>query len=341
LKEFLGILPSAEFCKFKDAQANIVALLDNTGAVVVKYKYDAWGNGKVLNADGSMITDDTHIGILNPFRYRSCYLDTETGLYFLKTRYYDPEVGRFMTIDDISYLAPDSINGLNLYAYCGNNPIVHVDTNGNAWYEFWKWDWASIGKIAAGVAIVAGLVVGSVFTGGTLSVVLAGAAIGAGAGFLGGGISGLASGGGLAGFANGALAGTITGAISGAFAASPLGLGWQIGINAIIGAGNYSLNQVFSGSKLTLGGLIAGALTGAIMGWLGGAGWLHGSVGQLLKSDVLFNLSKNFISNALGYLGKEFLTKFIVATVTTNIAGGIYGYLENTFLNKEGKFFGF
>ena len=123
MKEFLGILPSAEFCKFKDAQANIVALLDNTGAVVVKYKYDAWRNGKVLNADGSMITDDTHIGILNPFRYRSCYLDTETGLYFLKTRYYDPEVGRFMTIDDISYLDPDTINGLNLYAYCGNNPV--------------------------------------------------------------------------------------------------------------------------------------------------------------------------------------------------------------------------
>ena len=69
-------------------------------------------------------------------------------------------------------------------------------------------------------------------------------------------------------------------------AACPLGLGWQIGINAIIGAGNYSLNQVLSGSKLTHGGLIAGALTGAIMGRVGGDGWLHGSVGQLLKGDI-------------------------------------------------------
>ena len=77
------------------------------------------------------------------------------------------------------------------------------------------------------------------------------------------------------------------------------------------------------------------------MGRVCGDGWLHGSVGQLLKGDILLNLSKNFISNALGYLGKEFLTKFIVATVTTNAAGGVYGYLENTFLNKEGKFFGF
>ena len=70
------------------------------------------------------------IANLNPFRYRSYYYDTETSLYFLKTRYYDPEIGRFMTIDDLSYLDPDSINGLNLYAYCGDNPVNCVDCNG-------------------------------------------------------------------------------------------------------------------------------------------------------------------------------------------------------------------
>ena len=116
----------------KDAQANIVALLDSNGSVVVKYGYDAWGNCKVLNASGLEITDDTHIGILNPFRYRSYYFDTETGFYFLKTRYYDPEIGRFMTIDDLSYLDPDSINGLNLYAYCGNNPVLNIDPTGHS-----------------------------------------------------------------------------------------------------------------------------------------------------------------------------------------------------------------
>ena len=108
MKEFFGIPPSAEFCYFEDTQSNIVALLDNTGAVVVKYKYDAWGNGKVLNASGTEITDTNNIGILNPFRYRSYYYDTETNLYFLKTRYYDPEIGRFITIDDISYLDPEN-----------------------------------------------------------------------------------------------------------------------------------------------------------------------------------------------------------------------------------------
>ena len=81
----------------KDAQANLVALLDNTGAVVVKYKYDAWGNCQTTVVDSTAGT----IGELNPFRYRSYYYDDETGFYFLKTRYYDPEIGRFITIDDL------------------------------------------------------------------------------------------------------------------------------------------------------------------------------------------------------------------------------------------------
>ena len=137
----------------KDAQANIVALLDSNGSVVVKYGYDAWGNCKVLNANGVEITDNTHIGILNPFRYRSYYYDHGIGLYFLKTRYYDPQIGRFMTIDDLSFLDPESINGLNLYAYCGNNPVMGYDPNGTwDWGTFWR-AFASTLAIAAGIAL--------------------------------------------------------------------------------------------------------------------------------------------------------------------------------------------
>lgn len=54
----------------------------------------------------------------------------ETGLYYLKSRYYDPKVGRFITIDDISYIDHEKINGLNFYAYCGNNPVMRIDENG-------------------------------------------------------------------------------------------------------------------------------------------------------------------------------------------------------------------
>ena len=117
----------------KNAQNDIISLLDNDGNIVVKYVYDAWGNQKILDCNGNEVIGTNHIGKLNPFRYRSYYYDIETNLYFLKTRYYDPEICRFITIDDISYLAPDTINGLNLYAYCGNNPILNTDYSGTFW----------------------------------------------------------------------------------------------------------------------------------------------------------------------------------------------------------------
>ena len=112
----------------KDGQGNIVALIDSNGNVVVEYKYDAWGNQEIEISD----TTYENLAKANPFRYRGYYYDEETGLYYLKSRYYDPETGRFITIDDISYLDPETINGLNLYAYCGNNPVMNVDPYGNS-----------------------------------------------------------------------------------------------------------------------------------------------------------------------------------------------------------------
>ncbi len=97
---------------------------------MVRYVYDAWGNHEVCSSDGSALTDLAHIGNRNPFRYRGYYYDAETGLYFLKTRYYDPQICRFITIDDIQYLDPEHINGLNLYAYCVNNPVMYTDPTG-------------------------------------------------------------------------------------------------------------------------------------------------------------------------------------------------------------------
>ena len=116
---------------------------------MVKYYYDAWGNTITEVLDQTAYT----IASLNPFRYRSYYYDTETELYYLKSRYYDPKTCRFITIDDISYLDPDSVNGLNLYAYCANNPVMNVDPTGN-------FPWLIFAIIAAAIIVTGGIVGG-------------------------------------------------------------------------------------------------------------------------------------------------------------------------------------
>ena len=113
----------------RDAQGNIIAILNSNGGVEATYTYDAWGCHEVGGSNKSL-------GNLNPFRYRGYYYDTETGLYYLQTRYYDPEVGRFISQDDPDYADPETINGLNLYAYCGNNPVMNVDPTGKISISF-------------------------------------------------------------------------------------------------------------------------------------------------------------------------------------------------------------
>ena len=105
----------------------------------------------------------------------------------MQTRYYDPEVGRFLNIDSLDYADPETINGLNLYAYCGNNPVAKIDPYGiAAWWEFWKWDWAKIGMIAASV--------GEVIAGVAVTVASGGALLDKGIGLIGTGIGSIVNG---------------------------------------------------------------------------------------------------------------------------------------------------
>ncbi len=115
----------------KNFQGDIVALVDRDGNVVAKYVYDAWGNTRVYTANGILDASSLSIGNINPFRYRGYYYDKETGLYYLQTRYYDPQIGRFLNADSVDYIAPDIIGGLNLYAYCNNNPVMYSDPDGH------------------------------------------------------------------------------------------------------------------------------------------------------------------------------------------------------------------
>ncbi|MBO5966936.1 MAG: RHS repeat-associated core domain-containing protein [Clostridia bacterium] len=99
--------------------------------------YDAWGNILAITdgngTDVSNVAD--HIANVNPIRYRSYYYDRETNLYYLESRYYDPETGRFLNADNLGYMEPGTVAGLNLYAYCLNNPVVRYDPTGKiAWW---------------------------------------------------------------------------------------------------------------------------------------------------------------------------------------------------------------
>ena len=220
-----------------------IAAIKNSRDTVVQYNYDAWGNHKVLNASGVEIVTVNDIGNLNPFRYRGYYYDTETGLYYLQTRYYDPEVGRFISRDSIEYADPESINGLNLYAYCGNNPVMNVDPNGTLVISF-----------------IVGLVV-------SFAIGFASSSISQGIQYGWENINWVQS------VVDGLFAVAST-----ALAATGVGLGASIGLGAVLGFGQYAIDSAFHGESLTWSGAISAILVGAVAGAFSGAGASNGKV---------------------------------------------------------------
>ena len=111
-------------------RGDITSIYDGNGNVVAKYEYDVWGNVlTVSNASNQEITDPNHIANLNPFRYRSYYYDSESGLYYLMSRYYDPVTHRFVNADGY-FQSGDGILDTNMNAYCRNNPLNNIDKYG-------------------------------------------------------------------------------------------------------------------------------------------------------------------------------------------------------------------
>ena len=144
-----------DYYYIKNAQNDVTAVTDTTGEIVCRYYYDAWG--EINSITGSLAST---IGELNPIRYRSYFYDSEINMYYLNSRYYSPDLCRFLNSDGIC----DTNTGMlshNIFTYCNNNPVNFIDSKGT---------WIGIAIIA--ICTIAGIIftaVGSGKTGSCIS----------------------------------------------------------------------------------------------------------------------------------------------------------------------------
>ena len=122
------VLNDTQYLYITNNSADIMAIADSTGNVIATYSYNEWGEVTVIASE-----DNLELANLNPLRYRGYYYDTETGYYYLQSRYYDPSTCRFINADlpECVKIQLEQKAGINIYIYCCNNPINLEDRTGN------------------------------------------------------------------------------------------------------------------------------------------------------------------------------------------------------------------
>jgi len=312
----------------KNLQGDIIGIIDNTGTLLGTYEYDAWGNctaTKVIISGTSMVLS------MNPFRYRGYYFDSETGLYYLQSRYYDPKTGRFISPDAYSYLEPDTVNGLNLYSYCNNNPVMYADPSGHIAFLVILLTGIFVGAAAGGA--VNGI---NAYMSGARGGELAGAIFGGA--IMGGAMGAVLAIGGAAGLT--AAGATITGfsmSTSTAFALSGL-----IGIGA--GMASYSAKALFAGNwnaeRFAEAGLM-GLLNGIATYWSAFVGGKHGVFnsylvkqgGQMIASATSkFLMSSSSVFGMISRITNKFGADFTKLTLGSGIAAMLRWIINHLFV---------
>ena len=128
--------PGTKYYYVCNAQGDVLQLRDHTNAPVANYYYDSWGKLLgITDANGNAITAFNSVAVLNPIRYRGYFYDTETGFYYLNSRYYDPQIGRFINADGYVSTGQEFLD-YNMFLYCGNNPVMLVDPSGTSCHIF-------------------------------------------------------------------------------------------------------------------------------------------------------------------------------------------------------------
>jgi len=292
----------------KNLQGDVTHIYDMRDRLVGRYSYDAWGVCTV-------VVDVDGVASANMFRYRGYYWDSESGFYYLNSRYYDPVIGRFISPDDVQFLEPDEINGLNLYAYCGNNPVMNVDPEGTNFFSRVR---RALTIVAGAAMVVAGAAVA--VAGLALKATGVGAVVGkyltaAGTGFAIGAATNLSKQireGGDINLGQVAFNGAM-GAATGALMVSPLGI---IPTAAAIGGVNFVRSV---GNDLIDSGGDFGEVNWARAAILGvAAGAISGAGRALIKIGNFFgNLNSNILRNSIPNFGVP-LEK-VIKNVTTGI----------------------
>ena len=296
----------SDYWFYRNAQNDVIGIVDSSGAVVAKYTYDDWGKiTAVTDGQGNDISaNETHIANINPIRYRGYYYDAETGLYYINSRYYDADVCRFVSADTHELITA-SLNALtdkNLFAYCDNNPIVRADNCGEFWHIAVG---AIIGATFNAVSSVASQLIEN---GGNFSKINLGVV-----------------------FVNAAA-----GALSGALAATGIGLAASVAANAAISMGSNAASQVITNKgfdNFDVGDMVLDGVIGGISGAAGGRGMQKSAniktLGKRFTKKVLSGDKKIIAKGAKYYLAhtrfayKKYLISPIKKSTIVSFVGGV------------------
>lgn len=265
-------------------------------AKVAEYAYDSWGN--ILSSSGAMAQT-------NPFRYRGYYYDSESGFYYLQSRYYDPQIGRFISADSYASTGQDFV-GYNMFAYCGNNPVTRADGSGGFWHLV-------VGGVIGGVVGA----ISSAVSGGDAVDVLIGA---------------------VAGVAGGVLAASGADAVAQAVGSAVI----SMASNAISQVKNIATNQQ---NKFNAWDMFFDGAVGLATGIWGGKGASYGNSGgimaagkQLLKRGVFDPKAQSYYAKVAHRMGGEFVFKPLLESLAKNIVGSVVITGKNVLASKGDKF---
>ncbi|MDD3191582.1 MAG: RHS repeat-associated core domain-containing protein, partial [Bacilli bacterium] len=299
-----------EYFYIKNQQGDITAIVNNIGVVQVEYRYDGWGNILSVDTPSGSTLDPS----INVYTYRGYRYDYETSLYYCNSRYYNPEWGRWLNADDVSYLDPSSVNGLNLYAYCNNNPVMYYDPDGHlALFTLFL-----ISSIVIGAAVGGGISGYTSYKAGERGLDLAGDIIGGA--LMGGALGAAMALGGAAGLASTGIT------VAGFGLSTTAALGIAIGTTAAAGMAHYSLNTLGSKTdnwqfgKMLLAGVEGGAQGAATFGlaYFGGKnGMFANKLARMSPGDFM-----QYACNTYGRISTGtslvYATSFVFSSTVTN-----------------------